>query len=225
MSCSESPESVEKRSTEIAQKEIKTPDLSEAIAKRIEGDLETAIQILRKQNDEFPDSHEILVQLGRSFLMQRISHLLLFASNKHFPAVPRMKFTASRPKRRNSPGDDQNAMANFKKYLQVFPDEKRTWLEYARLLAKFGMETEAINAFQKPQNFVRVKMQCNWETCFFKKKLWTQASRWYRESAKKDDSISPDPLLGLLRVSLEKKDEDDAEVLGFSNRKNTSRND
>ena len=48
MSCSESPEIVEKRSTEIAQKEIKTPDLSEAIAKRIEGDLETAIQIFKE---------------------------------------------------------------------------------------------------------------------------------------------------------------------------------
>ena len=91
-----------KRSTEIAQKEIKTPDLSEAIAKRIEGDLETAIQILRKQNDEFPDSHEILVQLGRSLFDAENFALAAFASNKHFPAVPRMKFTASRPKRRNS---------------------------------------------------------------------------------------------------------------------------
>ena len=116
-------------------------------------------------------------------------------------------------------------MANFKKYLQVFPDEKRTWLEYARLLAKFGMETEAINAFSKALEFCSSEDAMQLGDLFFKKKLWTQVSRWYRESAKKDDSISPDPLLGLLRVSLEKKDEDDAEVLALAIEKNTSRND
>ena len=216
MSCSESPEIVEKRSTEIAQKEIKTPDLSEAIAKRIEGDLETAIQILRKQNDEFPDSHEILVQLGRSLFDAENFALAAFRFEQALSCGAPDEIYRESAKASQLSGDDQNAMANFKKYLQVFPDEKRTWLEYARLLAKFGMETEAINAFSKAPEFCSSEDAMQLGDLFFKKKLWTQASRWYRESAKKDDSISPDPLLGLLRVSLEKKDEDDAEVLALA---------
>ena len=42
------------------------PDLSDAIEKRIEGKTEEAIELLRKYNEEFPDSPEILIQLGRS---------------------------------------------------------------------------------------------------------------------------------------------------------------
>ena len=42
------------------------PDLSDAIAKRVEGKPEEAIELLRKHNEQFPNSPDVLVQLGRS---------------------------------------------------------------------------------------------------------------------------------------------------------------
>ena len=43
--------------------------------------------------------------------------------------------------------------------------------------------------------------------------LLVQAEYWYRESARKEKGITPRPLLGLLRVKLSTKEEDQAEAL------------
>ena len=134
MSCSESPEIVEKRSTEIAQKEIKTPDLSEAIAKRIEGDLETAIQILRKQNDEFPDSHEILVQLGRSLDAENFA-LAAFRFEQALSCGAPDEIYRESAKASQLSGDDQNAMANFK-ISTGFPGRKKDLVRVCKIAGK-----------------------------------------------------------------------------------------
>ena len=48
---------------------------------------------------------------------------------------------------------------------------------------------------------------------FFTKKLIQQAEYWYQQAASKQEGIQPEPLLGLLRISLLNKDNKNSESL------------
>ena len=63
-SCTEEPQSNEPE-TQTETPAIK-PDLSDAIQKRVEKKPEEAVLLLRKHNENFPDSPAILIQLSRA---------------------------------------------------------------------------------------------------------------------------------------------------------------
>ena len=81
-----------------AKESTDTPDLSAAIAKRMEGDSKQAVQLLRKLNEEFPNSSEILTQLGRSLLIYKIFRWLSSGLSKHFLPEPTTNCTVNLPK-------------------------------------------------------------------------------------------------------------------------------
>jgi len=196
-----------------ASAEEKQPDLSEAISKRIEGDPVGAVRLLRSLNEEFPNSQEILVQLGRSLADMENHPLAAFRFDQALASGASKDIHLETAEAHLLAGDKANAQVNFREFLTYYPEQKEIWLKYARLAAEADKKTEAINAFS------RVPELCNDEDAlilanlFFDKKLWTQSARWFRVSAKLEDGISPKPLLGLLRISLIEKDEDQAESL------------
>ena len=192
------------------------PDLSEAIAKRMEGNPEAAILLLRKQNQKFPDSNEVLIQLGRSLFDAKNFPLAAFRFEQALSAGAPTEIYREAAEAFLQSGDEKNAKRNLEKFLENFPDEKGAWLSYARLLQKSGLETEAINAFSRAPDLCTAQDSLILADLFFRKKLWAQASRWYRESAKREETLSSKPLLGLLQVSLKKKDEDQAETLALA---------
>lgn len=193
-----------------------SPDLSEAIEKRVEGNVEVAIQILRKLNNEFPDSPEILVQLGRALSDARAYPLAAFRFEQALSTGAGKEIFAEAAKAHLQAGDYKNAQSNFAKSLEFFPDNQLNWLSNARLLAKLGRETDALNAFSKASELCDDKDCLMIAELFFRKKLWAQAERWYRESAKKEEGISAEPLVGLLRISLIRGDENKAESLALA---------
>ena len=193
-----------------------TPDLSEAIAKRMDGNPEAAILLLREQNQKFPDSNEVLIQLGRSLFDAKNFPLAAFRFEQALSAGAPTEIYREAAEAFLQSGDEKNAKRNLEKFLENFPDEKGAWLSYARLLEKTGLETEAINAFSRAPDLCTAQDSLILADLFFRKKLWAQASRWYRESAKKEETLSTKPLIGLLQVSLKEKDEDQAETLALA---------
>ena len=192
------------------------PDLSEAIVKRMEGDPEAAILILREQNQKFPDSNEVLIQLGRSLFDTKNFPLAAFRFEQALSAGAPTEIYREAAEAFLQSGDEKNAKRNLEKFLENFPDEKEAWLIFARLLEKSGLETEAINAFSRAPNLCTAQDSLILADLFFRKKLWAQAKRWYRESAKREETLSTKPLLGLLQVSLKEKDEDQTETLALA---------
>ena len=193
--------------------EEKKPDLSQAISKRIEGDAEGAIRLLRNLNEQFPNSQEILIQLGRSLADVKKYPLAAFRFEQAVSCGASKEIHRETAETHLLAGDKFNAQLNFNKFLSHFPEEKNVWLTFARLLAEADKKTEAINAFSRVPDLCTHKDALTLATLFYDKKLWAQSARWFRESAKREDGISPKPLLGLLRISLIEQDEDQAESL------------
>ena len=198
-----------------ATKGVKKADLSGAIEK-IAGDFEGAVLELRKLNEQFPNSVEILVQLGRALVETENFALATFRFEQALSegAAPEIYLDAANA--HLSIDDPNRAQANFEQYLKHHPQNQTAWLSYARLLAESGEETKAINAFSRVPDLCDHKDALNLANMFFKKKLWPQANRWYRESAKREDKLSAEPLLGLLRLSLIENDLDQAESLSLT---------
>ena len=216
ISCSEEPK-IEQSETDVSlDNKPLSPDLSEAIARRMEGNPEAAILLLRKQNQKFPDSNEVLIQLGRALFDAKNFPLAAFRFEQALSAGAPTEIYREAAEAFLQSGDEKNAKQNLKKFLEIFPDEKGAWLSYARLLEKSGLETEAINAFSRAPDLCTAQDSLILADLFFRKKLWAQASRWYRESAKREETLSTKPLLGLLQVSLKEKDEDQAETLALA---------
>ncbi len=216
ISCSEKP-SIEHSETDVTlDSKPMAPDLSEAIARRMDGNPQAAILLLREQNQKFPDSNEVLIQLGRALFDAKNFPLAAFRFEQALSAGAPTEIYREAAEAFLQSGDEENAKRNLEKFLKNFPDEKGAWLSYARLLEKTGLETEAINAFSRAPDLCTAQDSLILADLFFRKKLWAQASRWYRESAKKEESLSTKPLIGLLRVSLKEKDEDQAETLALA---------
>ena len=216
ISCSEKPKIEHSETNVTLDSEPMTPDLSEAIAKRMDGNPEAAILLLREQNQKFPDSNEVLIQLGRSLFDAKNFPLAAFRFEQALSAGAPTEIYREAAEAFLQSGDEKNAKRNLEKFLENFPDEKGAWLSYARLLEKTGLETEAINAFSRAPDLCTAQDSLILADLFFRKKLWAQASRWYRESAKKEETLSTKPLIGLLQVSLKEKDEDQAETLALA---------
>jgi len=191
----------------------KKPDLSQAISKRIEGDAEGAIRLLRNLNEEFPNSQEILIQLGRSLADIKNHPLAAFRFEQAVSCGATKEIHLETAEAHLLAGDKANAEINFDKFLRHFPQEKDVWLTFARLLAEADKKTEAINAFSRVPDLCNHEDALTVANLFYDKKLWAQSARWFRESAKRENGISPKPLLGLLRISLIEQDEDQTESL------------
>ena len=193
--------------------EKKKPDLTEAISKRIEGDPEGAVRLLRSLNEEFPNSQEILVQLGRSLADMENHPLAAFRFDQALSSGASKDIHLETAEAHLLAGDKVNAQINFREFLTHYPEQKEIWLKYARLLAEADKKTEAINAFSRVPDLCTNEDALVLANLFYDKKLWAQSARWFRVSAKLEDGVSPKPLLGLLRISLIEKDEDQAESL------------
>ena len=190
-----------------------TPDLSEAIEKRIEGKPEDAVRILRKLNDEHPNSQEILLQLGRSLYDSQQFALAAFRLDQAISVGAETAVFKEAAEAHLKAGDEQSAEGLLRKYLVSYPDDGPASLNLGRLLAKTGDDTNALNALSKGSEFAEHQDCMLMAGLFYKKKLLAQAEHWYREAARREEGISPGPLLGLLRVKLFGGDLDNAEAL------------
>ncbi|SVC73294.1 uncharacterized protein METZ01_LOCUS326148, partial [marine metagenome] len=189
------------------------PDLSDAIAKRVEGKPEEAIELLRKHNEKFPNSPNILVQLGRSLFDSGQFALSAFRLDQALSAGARKELLKESALAYQKAGDAKAAQERYSEYLKENPDDNATWLSQARLLAQTGKNTEALNAFVKATELTTHEDCLLMAELFFEKNLLQQAEHWYKESARKEEGITPRPLLGLLRVRMASKDEENAEAL------------
>jgi tetratricopeptide (TPR) repeat protein len=189
------------------------PDLSDAIQKRVEEKPEEAVALLDKYNKEFPDSPKILIQLSRALIDLGQFSLAAFRLDQAISAGGTKDLLLESAEAHELAGDLNSAQDRLTEYLKIYPENPETWLSLARILNKNGIDTEALNAFEKASE------QTNAEDCilmgnlYLKKKIYVQAEHWFRESAKKESVSSVLPLLGLLRVNLATGDENSAEAL------------
>ena len=189
------------------------PDLSDAIAKRVEGKPEEAITLLRKHNEKSPNSPDILIQLGRALFDSGQFALSGFRLDQALSAGARQDLLKESALAYQKAGDAKSALTRYAEYLKENPDDSATWLAQARLLAQAGKNTEALNAFAKATELTTHEDCLVMAELFFEKNLLPQAEHWYKESARKEEGITPRPLLGLLRVKIASKDEENAEAL------------
>ena len=189
------------------------PDLSDAIAKRVEGKPEEAIELLRKHNEQFPNSPDVLVQLGRSLFDSEQFALSAFRFDQALSVGAREELLKEAALAYQQSGDANSARERYSAYLKSNPDDNATWLVQARLLAQAGKSTEALNAFVKVTELITHEDCLIMAELFFEKKLLPQSEHWYKESARKEDGITPRPLLGLLRIRMASRDEENAEAL------------
>lgn len=192
---------------------IDRPDLSDAIAKRVEGKPDEAVQLLRKHNEKYPNSPDILIQLGRSLSDSGEFPLAALRLDQALSAGARKELLKDSALAYEKSGDANSAMERYSEYLKVNPDDNATWLAQARLLAQTGNNTEALNAFVKATELTTHEDCLVMAELFFEKKLLPQAEHWYKESARKEEGITPRPLLGLLRIRMASNDEENAEAL------------
>ena len=189
------------------------PDLSDAIAKRVEGKPEEAIELLRKHNEQFPNSPDVLVQLGRSLFDSEQFALSAFRFDQALSVGAREDLLKEAALAYQQSGDANSARERYSAYLKANPDDNATRLVQARLLAQAGKSTEALNAFVNLTELITHEDCLIMAELFFEKKLLPQSEHWYKESARKEDGITPRPLLGLLRIRMASRDEENAEAL------------
>lgn len=192
---------------------LPAPDLSDAIGKRIEGKPKDAVKLLRKLNEQHPNSPEILLQLGRSLYDSQQFALAAFRLDQALSAGAEVSVLKEAAEAHLQSGDEQSATTILRKYLLSSPDDASASLDLGRLLAKSGDETDALNALSKGSELAEHSDCMLMADLFYKKKLLVQAEHWYREAARREKGITVGPLLGLLRVKLFGGDLDNAETL------------
>ena len=210
LACSEEPVTTTTPSTPPAKP---LPDLSDALEKRVTGKPEEAVELLRRHNKDFPDSPEILTHLGRALFDSEQFAESAFRFDQALSAGARKELLKEAALAYLKAGDAGSAESRYSGYLEQNPDDKEARLAYGRVLAKAGKHTEALNAFGMATEHATHEDCLIMAELFFQKNLLVQAEHWYRESARKEDGITPRPLLGLLRVKLATGDESSAEAL------------
>ena len=76
--CGVEPSESSLKEDNIELETTETPKLGEAIEKRIEGKPEEAIQLLNELHGKFPNSADILIQLGRALIESKQYALAAF---------------------------------------------------------------------------------------------------------------------------------------------------
>ena len=142
--CSDDPSAT---SPPSEQNQQNLPDLSEAIQKRIEGKTDEALAILRKLNNEYPESPEIITMLGRTLLDAEEFALAAFRLEQAFALGSETKVLAEAAQAHELAGDDESAEKAYATYMGKHPDDTFANLKYARVLHRLGEHSKALDAF------------------------------------------------------------------------------
>ena len=211
--CGEEPSESSLKEDNIELETRETPKLGEAIEKRIEGKPEEAIQLLNELHGKFPNSADILIQLGRALIESKQYALAAFRFDQVLADGKNREVLKEAAQAYELCGDLKSAQKRYQDYLEFFPQDFRVWLNLARLFATNGDDTAALNAFLKGSDFAEHEDCMKMAELYYQKKLLVQAEHWYRVAAKKEEGVSPGPFLGLLRVKLLGNELDEAESL------------
>jgi len=210
-SCTEEPQSNEPE-TQVVTPPVK-PDLSDAIQKRVENKPEEAVLLLRKHNENFPDSPAILIQLSRALADSGQYPLSAFRIEQAISAGADKNLLLECAEIYQLAGDSDSAQERLKQYISAFPEDLKAWNKYAQTLITSGNETEALNAFEKASSIASPTDCLLVANLYTKKKIYVKAEYWFRESIQRETKPSVLPLLGLLRVKFLIGDESAAEAL------------
>lgn len=192
------------------------PDLTDAIQKRVENKPEEAIEILRKYNKEFPDSPKILIQLGRSLIENKQYSLAAFRFDQAISSNASKDLLLECAQAYKLAGDLDSCAQRYLDYLETYPDDKKTRLDLARILAQNGKDTDSLNAFEQSNELANAEDSLLIGNLYLKKKIYVKAEYWFRKSAKLETSPTAPPLIGLLRMKFETGDENSVETLLFA---------
>ena len=189
-------------------------DLSEVLELRISGKTAEAIELLRSLTTEFPNSAEVLVQLGRSLTEANEFALAAFRFEQAVSLGASREVMRESAEAHFQAGDIDSSIANYTAYLSEPVDDPQAHLSFARLLAQKGRDTDALNAFSQAPDEALAQDCLLMGALFTKKKLYPQAKHWFRESSRRSGpGVEPAPLLGLLQIALLEKNDAEAETL------------
>jgi tetratricopeptide (TPR) repeat protein len=210
-SCSE--EKIDNATKVPATEKKVFPDLTEAIQKRVENKPEDAIKLLRKYNEEFPDSPKILIQLGRSLIENKQYSLAAFRFDQAVSSDGPKDLLLESAEAYKLAGDLDSAIKRYSQYLDTFPSDKKTRIKLARVLAQDGKSTDALNEFEQSIDFTSADDSLLIGNLYLDKKIYVKAEYWLKKSAQMESSSTAPPLLGLLRIKFETGDESAVETL------------
>jgi len=146
-------------------------DLSEVLELRIAGKTDDAIELLRSLATEFPDSSEVLVQLGRSLVDAKEFALAAFRFEQAVSLGASREVMRESAEAHFQAGDIDSSIANFTVYLSEPVDDPQAHLSFARLLAQKGRDTDALNAFSQASDEALAQDCLLMGALFTKKKL------------------------------------------------------
>ena len=145
--CSEKQEQIINNSEVPSKQEL--PDLSEAIQKRVEKKPKEAIVILRKFNEDFPNTPKILIQLSRALVDNGQFSLAAFRLEQAMSAGAPDLLLKECAEIYILANDFNSAEEYLGKYLEINPEDKKSWISLAKIYNQNGKEREALNAFEK----------------------------------------------------------------------------
>jgi len=183
------------------------PNLTEAIQRRIEKKPEEAIKLLRKHNDDFPSSPEILIQLSRALFEDKQYILSAFRFDQAISAGADQQLLLECAQAYQIGGDLNSARDRYMEYLKLFPQDLKTWLSTARLLAKNGQETEALNAFERSGELPSTSDCIVIGNLYLGKNILVKAEYWFEKSLRKQIKPPLQALIGQLQVKVALGDE------------------
>ena len=187
-------------------------DLSKVFELRIEGKTDEAIDLLRTLNEQYPTSVEVMIQLARSLLDAKQFSLAAFRFEQALSLKSDAQLSKEAAEAHYLAQDFDSAIERYRPYLATSPEDPSSQLRFARLLAEKGKDTEAINAFSKESQNATSDDCLIMGNLFLRKNLLPQAKHWYTESSSRSDAPPLQPLLGLLRVAKQQKNEREAET-------------
>ncbi len=188
-------------------------DLSQVLEHRIEGRTDDAIALLRSLNEKHPASVEILTQLARSLIDVKQFSLAAFRFEQALSLKPDKRLAKEAAEAHFNARDFDSSIDRYRQYLSTSPQDPSSQLRFARMLADQGRTTESLNSFSKASNEATADDCLLMGNLFFQKNLLSQAKHWYGESSRRSTESSTAPLLGLLKVAREEKNEEGAESI------------
>ena len=212
--CSEKQEQIINNSEVPSKQEL--PDLSEAIQKRVEKKPKEAIVILRKFNEDFPNTPKILIQLSRALVDNGQFSLAAFRLEQAMSAGAPDLLLKECAEIYILANDFNSAEKYLGKYLEINPEDKKSWISLAKIYNQNGKEREALNAFEKAREEMSDEDSLLAGNLYLKKGIFVQAENWFKQSAQKEEFPTERPLIGLLRVKIANSDMDSAESLLFA---------
>ena len=153
---------------------------------------EEAIKLLRKHNDDFPSSPEILIQLSRALFEDKQYILSAFRFDQAISAGADQQLLLECAQAYQIGGDLNSARDRYMEYLKLFPQDLKTWLSTARLLAKNGQETEALNAFERSGELPSTSDCIVIGNLYLGKNILVKAEYWFEKIVKKTNQ-APSP--------------------------------